>query len=64
MSEKNIENVTKLDSNFAPIFDDHHSLPDLNFIIIRHIYIIYIYIILYIYIYIYIYIFIYIYIYI
>ena len=31
MSEENIENVTKLDSNFAPTFVDHHSLPDVNF---------------------------------
>ena len=31
MSEENIENVTKSDSNFAPTFVDHHSLPDVNF---------------------------------
>ena len=31
MSEKNIENITKSDSNFAPIFVDHHLLPNINF---------------------------------
>ena len=31
MSEKNIENVTKSDSNFAPIFVDIYLLPDINF---------------------------------
>ena len=31
MSEKNIENMTKLGSNFAQIFVDHHLLPDINF---------------------------------
>ena len=31
MSEKNIENITKSDSNFAPTFVDHHQLPDINF---------------------------------
>ena len=31
MSEKNIENITNLDSNFAPTFADHHVLPDINF---------------------------------
>ena len=31
MSEKSIENITKSDSNFAPTFVDHHSLPDMNF---------------------------------
>ena len=31
ISEENIENITKLDSNFAPIFVDHHFLPDINF---------------------------------
>ena len=31
MSEENIENVTKSDSNFAPTFVDHHVLPDINF---------------------------------
>ena len=30
MSEENIENITKSDSNFAPTFVDHHSLPDIN----------------------------------
>ena len=27
MSEESIENITKLDSNFAPTFVGHHSLP-------------------------------------
>ena len=31
ISEENIENITKSDSNFAPIFVDHHVLPDINF---------------------------------
>ena len=31
MSEENIENITNLDSNFAPTFADHHVLPDINF---------------------------------
>ena len=31
MSEKNIENITKSDSNFAPTFADHNLLPDINF---------------------------------
>ena len=31
MSEESIENITKSDSNFAPIFVDHHLLPDRNF---------------------------------
>ena len=31
MSEENIENITKLDSNFASTFVDHHLLPDINF---------------------------------
>ena len=31
MSEENIENITKSDSNFAPTFVDHHLLPDINF---------------------------------
>ena len=31
MSEESIENITKSDSNFAPNFVDHHSLPDINF---------------------------------
>ena len=28
---ENIENITKSDSNFGPIFVDHHLLPDINF---------------------------------
>ena len=31
MSEEGIENITKLDDNFTPIFVDHHVLPDINF---------------------------------
>ena len=31
MSEENIENITKSDSNFAPTFVDHHLLPDIDF---------------------------------
>ena len=31
MSEKIIKNITKPDGNFAPIFVDHHLLPDINF---------------------------------
>ena len=31
MSEESIEYVTKSDSNFAPTFVDHHSVPDMNF---------------------------------
>ena len=31
MSEESIENIAKSDSNFAPNFVDHHSLPDINF---------------------------------
>ena len=31
MSEENIENITKSDSNFAPNFVNHHLLPDINF---------------------------------
>ena len=31
MSEGNIGNMTKSDSNFAPTFDDHHLLLDINF---------------------------------
>ena len=31
MSEENVENKTKLHSNFARIFVDHHVLPDKNF---------------------------------
>ena len=30
MSEESIENIIKSDSNFAPIFVDHHVLPDIN----------------------------------
>ena len=31
MSEENIQNITKSDSNFVLIFIDHHLLPDINF---------------------------------
>ena len=31
MSEENIKNITKSDSNFPPTFVDHHALPDINF---------------------------------
>ena len=31
MSEKNIEKITKSDSNFAPTFVDHHLSLDINF---------------------------------
>ena len=31
MSEENIENITKSNSNFAPAFVDHHVLSDINF---------------------------------
>ena len=31
ISDKNIENITKSDSNIAPTFVDHHLLPDINF---------------------------------
>ena len=31
MSEENIENITKSDSNIAPTFADHHVLSDINF---------------------------------
>ena len=31
MSEKNIEDITKSDSNFAWTFGNHHVLPDKNF---------------------------------
>ena len=31
MSEKNIENITKSDSNFASTFVDSHALLDINF---------------------------------
>ena len=31
MSEENIKNITKSDSNFARNFADRHLLPDMNF---------------------------------
>ena len=31
MSEENIENITKSNSNSAPTFVHHHVLPDTNF---------------------------------
>ena len=31
MSEENIENITKSDSNFAPTFVGYYILPDINF---------------------------------
>ena len=31
MSEKNIENIAKSDSNFAPIFVDHHLLLNIYY---------------------------------
>ena len=31
MSEESIQNIAKSDSNFAPSFVDHHSLPGMNF---------------------------------
>ena len=31
MSEENIENIIKSDSNFAATFVYHHLLPDVNF---------------------------------
>ena len=31
MSEESLENIAKLDSNFAPTFVDHHLLPNINF---------------------------------
>ena len=31
MSEENFENITKLESNFAPTLVYHHVLPDMNF---------------------------------
>ena len=31
ISEENIENLTKSDSSFVPIFVNHHVLPDINF---------------------------------
>ena len=30
MLEESIENITKSNSNFAPTFVDHHSLPDID----------------------------------
>ena len=30
MWEGTIENITKSDSNFTPVFVDHHELPDIN----------------------------------
>ena len=30
MSQENIENITKSDSNFAPTFVDHHLLSDID----------------------------------
>ena len=30
ISEENIENITKIGSNFAPTFVDHHVLPDIE----------------------------------
>ena len=29
MSEQNIENITKLGSNFSTFFVDHYALPDI-----------------------------------
>ena len=31
VSEESIENITKLDSSFAPTFIDHHLLPDMDY---------------------------------
>ena len=31
ISEETIENLTKSDSSFVPIFVNHHVLPDINF---------------------------------
>ena len=31
MSEENVENITKSDSNFAPTFVDHNLLPSMTF---------------------------------
>ena len=31
LSEESIENITEWDSNFAPTFVYHHSLPEINF---------------------------------
>ena len=31
VSEDNIEKITKSETKFAPMFSDHHLLPDVNF---------------------------------
>ena len=31
MQGRSIENITKSDSKFEPVFVDHHLLPDMNF---------------------------------
>ena len=31
MSDKNTENITRSNSNFASTFDDHYLLPDISF---------------------------------
>ena len=31
MSEESIENITRSDTNFAPVVADHHLLPDFTF---------------------------------
>ena len=31
MSEENVENITKSDSNFVPTFEGYHLLPDITF---------------------------------
>ena len=31
MLEERLEKIAKSDSNFAPTFVDHHSLPEINF---------------------------------
>ena len=31
MAEQSIEIIAKSDSNVAPTFVDHHSLPDINY---------------------------------
>ena len=31
MPKESIKNINKSDSNFTPIFVDHHLLPDLSF---------------------------------
>ena len=31
MSEENIKNITKWDSNYEPAFTDHHLLLDITF---------------------------------